>query len=315
MNTISNSKTLLRRAFGLAGLALICATAAYAQAPDPSAVQIKTTKLAPDFYTLDGAGGTISVLVAPDGVLLVDSGYAALTTQVMATLRKITNQPVRFVVDTHVHGDHSGGNENFSKQGATVFARAEVRERLLHPNATANGTPGIPASALALPTVTYDTPIEIHLKGEDVHLIPIRNAHTDGDTLIVFPSHDILATGDFYRGIGYPFADLKRGGSLQGLLEGLNITIGLAGPSTKIVPGHGPITDRNGLITQRDLILKVRDKIAALISQGKTLQQVLATMPTAEFDARIAGDPNAPAFVTNEEFVTWLYTELTRQKQ
>jgi cyclase len=300
---------------GLLAAALLIANVTYAQqSPDSSAVQIKTTKLASDFYVLEGAGGNLSVLVAPDGVVLVDSGYAALTIQVIAALQKITNKPIRFVVNTHVHADHSGGNEGFAKLGATVFARNEVRERLLHPNTSANGTPNIPAPTLALPTVTYDTPISIHLNAEDVRLVPIRNAHTDGDTLVIFSVHDILATGDYYRGIGYPFADMKRGGSLQGLLDGLGITIGLAGSSTKIVPGHGPVTDRGGLMEQRDLILKVRDKVAALVSQGKTLEQVIATSPTAEFDARIQGDPNAPAFVTSEEFVTWLYKELTREK-
>jgi cyclase len=314
MSQNPKSNILQRHAVrGLLAVALVIANVAYAQqASDSSAVQVKTTKLATDFYVLEGAGGNISVLVAPDGVLLIDSGYAALTSQVTAALQKLTNKPVRFVVNTHVHPDHSGGNEGFATLGATVFARTEVRERLLHPNVSANGTPNNPAPALALPTVTYDTPISIHLNIEDVRLVPIRNAHTDGDTLVVFPIHDILATGDYYRGIGYPFADMKRGGSLQGLLAGLATTIGLAGPSTKIVPGHGPITDRGGLIEQRELILKVRDKVAALISQGKTLEQVLAAMPTAEFDKRIPGDPNAPAFVTNEEFVTWLYRELTR---
>jgi cyclase len=162
------------------------------------------------------------------------------------------------------HGDHTGGNENFAKLGALIFSRDQLRTRLEHPNAAPDGTPGKPAPPRALPVVTYDGPVSIHVDGEDVRLIPIRNAHTDGDTLVSFQAHYILAVGDYYRGVGYPFVDLNNGGSLKGILEGLGATIGRAGPNTKVIPGHGPITDRNSLIATRDLILAVRDKVAAL---------------------------------------------------
>jgi glyoxylase-like metal-dependent hydrolase (beta-lactamase superfamily II) len=176
---------------------------------------------------------------------------------------------------------------------------------LEHPNPAADGTPGKPAPTPALPIVTYDGPVSIHLNGENVRLLPIRNAHTDGDTLVSFAQHDILAVGDYYRGIGYPFVDLKNGGSLQGLLDGLGTTIGRAGPHTKIIPGHGPVTDRNGLIAQRDLVLAVRDKVAALVAQGKTLEETIAAKPTADFDAQVPQGAQ-----TAERFLTWLYAEV-----
>ena len=232
----------------LAGAAAVfVAAVAHAQQPPPdfSKVEIKTTQIADNFYTLEGLGGTISVLTGPDGVLLVDSQYAALTDKLAAAIKKLSNKPIRFVINTHVHPDHTGGNENFAKLGALVFSRDQLRARLEHPNPAADGTPGKPAPAPALPVVTYDGPVSIHLDGENVRLLPIRSAHTDGDTLVSFTEHDILAVGDYYRGIGYPFVDIKSGGTLQGILDGLGATIGRCGPKTKVIPGHGPVTDRN----------------------------------------------------------------------
>ena len=292
----------------LAGAAAVFAAAvAYAQQPPPdfSKVEIKTTQIADNFYTLEGLGGTISVLTGPDGVLLVDSQYAALTDKLAAAIKKLSNKPIRFVINTHVHPDHTGGNENFAKLGALVFSRDQLRARLEHPNPAADGTPGKPAPAAALPVVTYDGPVSIHLNGEDVRLLPIRNAHTDGDTLVSFTRHDILAVGDYYRGIGYPFVDLKSGGTLQGILDGLGATIGRCGPKTKVIPGHGPVTDRNALVAQRDLILAVRDKVAALVAQNKTLEEVIAAKPTADFDAQVPQGPQ-----TAERFIGWLYAEV-----
>jgi glyoxylase-like metal-dependent hydrolase (beta-lactamase superfamily II) len=292
----------------LAGAAAVFAAAvAYAQQPPPdfSKVEIKTTQIADNFYTLEGLGGTISVLTGPDGVLLVDSQYAALTDKLAAAIKKLTNKPIRFVINTHVHPDHTGGNENFAKLGALVFSRDQLRARLEHPNPAADGTPGKPAPAPALPVVTYDGPVSIHLDGENVRLLPIRSAHADGDTLVSFTEHDILAVGDYYRGIGYPFVDIKSGGTLQGILDGLGATIGRCGPKTKVIPGHGPVTDRKALVAQRDLILAVRDKVAALVAQNKTLEEVIAAKPTADFDAQVPQGPQ-----TAERFIGWLYAEV-----
>jgi cyclase len=290
---------------GLAASTLAAVTSWAEQAPDFSKVEIKTTQIARDFYTLEGQGGTISVLTGPDGVLLVDSQFAPLTEKLTAAIRKISDKPIRFLIDTHVHGDHTGGNENFAKLGATIFSREQLRTRLEHPNPAADGTPGKVAPVQALPVVTYDGPVSIHVDGEHVRLIPLRNAHTDGDTLVSFPAHDILATGDVFRSVGYPFADLKSGGSLQGLLDALGAIIGRAGPHTRIIPGHGPSTDRNGPIAQRDLILAVRDKVAALVAQNKTLEEVIASKPTAEFDAAVPQGAQSA-----DRFVTWIYSEL-----
>lgn len=282
------------------------ATSVYAQAPQPdfSKVEIKTTKITNNFYTLEGQGGTIGVLVGPDGIFMVDSQFAPLSQKISAAIRQISDKPIRFMVNTHVHPDHTGGNENFGKMGVTIFSRNELRWRLAHPSPGANGAPGVPAPAAALPVVTYDGPVTIHMDGEDVHLVPIHHAHTDGDTLVYFPTNDVLMTGDYFRSIQFPNIDRTNGGSLNGMLEGIGITIGMAGPNTKIIPGHGAIVDRAALIAHRDMILAIRDKIAPLVQQGKTVEEVLAAKPTSDYDSI----PNAST--TSERFVRQVYAEL-----
>jgi glyoxylase-like metal-dependent hydrolase (beta-lactamase superfamily II) len=277
--------------------------------PDFSKIEIKTTKLSNNFYTLEGQGGTIGVLAGPDGVLMVDDQFAPLSAKIAAAIKQISDQPIRFLVNTHVHPDHTGGNENFGKMGAIIFAREELRDRLMHPNPGANGTPGVPAPAAALPLVTYEGIVKLHINGEVVELIPIPKAHTDGDTMIYFPGLDIIMTGDFYRSVQYPNIDRNNGGTLNGLLDGLGVVIGLAGPNTKIVPGHGPVVGRAEVLANRDMILAVRDRVAQLIAQGKTQDEVLAASPTAEYDARV---PNSKE--TTQRFVTQLYAELKPAK-
>ncbi len=296
----------MRYPFFLLALVLATGVAGEAQnAPDFSKVEIKTTKLANNFYTLEGQGGTIGILVGPDGVLMVDSQFAPLSQKIMAAIHQVSNEPVRFLIDTHVHGDHTGGNENFAKMGAIIFARPELRERLIHPSPGANGAvpPGAPAAAL--PVVTYDAPVTFHMDGEDVRLIPIPRAHTDGDTLVYFPNDDIIMCGDFFRSIQYPNIDRANGGSLNGMLDGLGRLIGMAGPNTKIVPGHGPMVGRAQVMAHRDMILAVRDRIAQMVAQGKTQDEVLAAHPTADYDAKV---PNSKE--TTERFVTQVYAEL-----
>jgi glyoxylase-like metal-dependent hydrolase (beta-lactamase superfamily II) len=301
--------TLFRISLATTMTLFLAAEANSQQRPDFSKVEIKTTQLADNFYTLEGQGGAISVLTGPEGVLLVDSQFAPLTDKLLEAIKKISDKPIRFLVNTHVHGDHTGGNENFAKLGVTIFSREQLRARLEHPNNAADGTPGKPAPAQALPVVTYDDPVTIHLNGEHVRLLPIRNAHTDGDTLVSFPEHDILAVGDYFRSVGYPIVDLNNGGSLAGTLEGLRATIDRAGPNTKIIPGHGPVTDRKALIAQRDLIIAVRDKVAALVAQNKTIEEVLAAKLTSDLDQQV---PQAEQ--SSERFIRWVYAEVKATK-
>jgi len=278
------------------GLLALFAVTAFAQQVDYSKVEIKTTKLAPNFYTLEGQGGTIGVLAGPEGVLLVDSQFAPLTEKIVAAVHQISSAPIRFLIDTHVHPDHTGGNENLGKLGVTIFAREELRARLI-----ANKMPDA-----GLPVVTYSSPIVFHLNGETVRAIPIPAAHTDGDTMVYFPVADVIMTGDFFRSLGYPNIDRANGGSLNGMIAGLNATIARCGPATRVVPGHGAITDRAGLAAHVAMIIAIRDKVAKLVQEGKTLPEVLASHPTADYDARVPG-----VGTTGDRFVGQLYAELS----
>jgi cyclase len=281
--------------------ALLVAVSALAQnQQDFSKVEIKTTKISDKFYTLEGQGGMIGALVGPDGVFLVDTQFAPLTEKIVAAVKKISSSPIKFIVNTHVHGDHTGGNENFGKLGAVIFSRDQLRARLARPAGNAAAAP-----APALPLVTYDGPVTIHMNGEDVQLIPIRAAHTDGDTLVRFPGIDALMTGDYYRSIQYPNIDRNNGGTLNGMLEGLGMTIALAGPNTKIIPGHGPTVDRAAVMAHRDMILVMRDRVAAMIKDGKNAQQIIAAKPTADYDSKIQ-----EVGTTADRFLNQLYAEL-----
>jgi cyclase len=277
-----------------------------AQQPNPNDVQVKTTKLATNFYTLEGNGGTVGVLTGPDGVLMVDTQFAPMTEKLVAAIKQISDGRIRFVINTHVHGDHTGGNENLGKMGATIFARENLRARLMKPNAGANGAPGTPAPSMALPVVTYDAPVTIHMNGEDVHLIPVPMAHTDGDTMVHFPRADVIMIGDFYRSLGYPNIDLASGGSLKGLLDELSAAINVAGPGTKIIPGHGVTVDKTAVAAHRAMIMAIRDKVAVLVKQNKTQAEVLAAKVTSDYDAKVTGATP----MTADRFVGQLYAEL-----
>jgi cyclase len=306
--------SLIRRGLAVPAALLILsffvAASARAQAPvDDSKTVVKTNKITDDFYTVDGRGGTIGVLVGPQGILMVDTQFAPLTDRIVAAIKQVSPSPIRFVINTHVHGDHTGGNGNLGKLGATIFARDELRDRLMHPAPGPNGEAGMAAPEIALPVITYESKITFHLNGETVDAIPIRKAHTDGDTMVYFHNSDVLMTGDFFRSIGYPNIDRVNGGSLDGMIEGLAEVIALAGPNTKIIPGHGPIVDRNAVIAHRDIILGVREQVAKLMKQGKTADEIVAAHPTASYDAKVPpAAPNGDKMA--DRFVGQVYAEL-----
>jgi len=279
---------------------------AHAQQPDMSRVQIKTNKIAGNFYTLDGQGGTIGVLTGPDGVLMVDAQFAPLSDKIIAAIKQISDGRIRYLIDTHVHGDHTGGNENIAKTGATIFARENLRARLIKPAPAANGQPTPPAPPMALPVVTYDAPITFHMNGEDVQLIPVPLAHTDGDTMVYFPNANAIMTGDFYRSTGYPNIDRANGGTMNGMLAGFDLIAKTGKADTKIIPGHGAIVDKAAVAAHKAMMMAVRDKVAALARQNKSEQEVVAANVTGEFDAKVTGATP----MTAERFVRQLYQEL-----
>ena len=281
-----------------------------AAGPDFSQVQIRVTRVAGDLYALEGQGGTMSVLAGPDGALLIDSQFAPLSEKLIAAIRTFSVAPLRFLVNTHVHGDHTGGNANFANAGATIIAQENVRQRLRFPAPAANGAPGAAAPPAALPVITFEGPTSLHLNGQSVRMTPLPPGHTDGDVLIEFPALDVLVAGDFFRSVGYPAADRNNGGSFRGLVAELGIAIGKAGPATRVIPGHGPPSNRAGMIEQRDLLLAVIAQVEQLVKQGQTVEQVLAAKPTARHDASVPQGAQQA-----ERFVRGLFAELSAEKR
>src|SRR5580765_6513839 len=271
---------LARTFTAAAALAACLATLMHAQAPaqDFSKVEIQTTQLAPNFYRLEAVGpvlvGNAGILTGPDGVFMVDAQFAQLTDKLMAAIKKVSDGRVRFLVNTHHHPDHTSGDANFAMMGTVLLSRDELRAHL----ASGNNPP----PAAALPMMTYRGPVTLHMNGEDVQLIPVLNAHTDGDTMVYFPKADVLMVGDFYRSIQYPNVDRNNGGSVKGVVDALNAVIALAKPTTKIVPGHGPVVDKTVVAANRDMVLTIRDRVSALIAQGKSQEEVVAAKPLAD---------------------------------
>ena len=219
-----------------------------------------------------------------------DDQFAPLTDRIVAAIGEISDGEIRFVINTHVHGDHTGGNENLGRMGVLILARDEVRVRLM-----------CTAGADALPVLTYSDAITIHLNGEEVHAFPVPPAHTDGDSFIYFRASDILHAGDVFRTIAFPVIDLNNRGTLRGTLDGLAIAIGMAGPNTRIIPGHGTVWTRADVIEFCDMILDVVAKVRPMVAHGMTYEQVAAADPTAPYNARW-GDP--------ERFLRAVYAEL-----
>jgi cyclase len=300
-------KTYFSRAVLIALACLSFAVMAKAQGqPDFANTQIKTTKVTDNFYTLEGQGGMIGILVGPDGVFMVDSQYAPLTDKIVAAVKQVTDKPIRFMVNTHVHPDHTGGNENLGKMGVIILSRDELRKRLEDGTPAVNGAGGrAPFPPVALPLITYEGKVTFHMDGDNIQLIPIAHAHTDGDTMVHFVKNNVIMTGDFYRSVGYPNIDRANGGSLSGMIEGLDYIVSIAGPDTKIIPGHGPTVTKVEVAAHRDMIMAVRDKVAQLMEQGKSVEDVIAAHPTADFDSKVS-QPG----MTADRFVGQLYAEM-----
>jgi cyclase len=298
----------------LMAAAAVVSLSAWGQGIDYAKIEILTEKIAPTLYILSGsagadpghqdaAGGRIGVLAGPDGIFMVDAQYAQITDKVAAAIRKISSEPIRFLVNTHVHPDHTAGNANFVKMGALLFAREELREEL-------SRTAG---DAARLPVVTYGMgdPVKLRLNGEIVDLIPVRAAHTGGDTMIRFENADVIMIGDFYRNYGYPFIDTNNGGTLKGALEALDETMKLAGPNTRLIPGHGTFINRTDIVPYRDMILGVQAKVQQMIKEGKSQQEVLAAKVTAPYDAKVPGGLlPAGAGTSADRFVSMVYSQL-----
>ena len=301
---------------GYAGIAIaLLAGAAVAQqaqppaAPPPvdfSKVEIKTTDIGDNVYMLEGQGGNITVALAKDGIIMVDGQFAPLHDKIKAAISTISNLPVKYLINTHYHGDHTGGNEGFAKDGVTVMAQENVRKRLAA--GTTNGLTGAktpPAAAGALPADTYTNFSKVRLPGRVANLRHIPNAHTDGDTYVWFKTANVLSTGDTFTNGRYPNIDFANGGNIKGMIAAADAYLKLVTARTKIVPGHGPLADKKALTEYRAMLVTARDRMAVLVKEGKTEDDVVAAKPFADLDAKWA-----PTELASKNFIRVVYHSL-----
>ena len=284
------SSMLVGITFAVAAVFIVGLTTSAQQNADWDAVEISTHHVAGTVHYVAGRGGNIGLSVGDDGVIMIDDQFAPLTDRIVEAIGGISNGNIRFLINTHVHGDHTGGNENMGRMGVNILAQDRVRSRL------AEQLP-----AIALPVLTYSDAIRIHLNGEEVEILPAPPAHTDGDSFIHFKGSDVLHLGDVFRTVAFPVIDRGNGGTLDGTIEALGIAAGIAGPDTKIVPGHGVVSSREDVIEFRDMVIDVAAKVSVLVEDGATYDEVLAAGPTAEYEAKW-GDP--------QRFLTAVYAEL-----
>jgi glyoxylase-like metal-dependent hydrolase (beta-lactamase superfamily II) len=283
-------------------------------------VEIDVLPVQGNVYAVFGAGGNVTVQVGRDGILLVDTSYAPLAPRIMGEIAKLNKGPLRFIINTHVHPDHTGGNEAFAKmvrpdsaEPLSIIAHENVLNRMTQP-VTGNQTP--PAQ-LGLPVDEYFTKFkDLHFNGEAVIIYHEPNAHTDGDSVILFRGSDVVATGDIFSPDSYPFIDIDRGGSVQGEIDALNHILELTVPAhtqeggTYVVPGHGHICDEADVVEYRDMVVIVRDRIQDLIAKGRTLEQIKASKPSLDYDGRYS---SATSFVKPDQFIEAVYRSLTRK--
>lgn len=273
---------------------------------DFSKVQIKTQKVAEGVFMLEGAGGNLALSVGKDGAVLVDDQFAPLSTKIQAAARKVGAPKLKFVINTHWHSDHTGGNENFGKSGSVIVAHANVRKRLSTDQFIEMLNRKVPAApAGALPVVTFTSEVTLHLNGDTVHLLHLGPAHTDGDALVHFEKANVIHMGDTMMTVSYPFVDVGSGGRYSGFIAAAERALALADDKTVIIPGHGPVTNKAGLTAWRDMLLAIRASVAKLVAEGKTLEQVIAAKPTAQWDAQWG-----QVFIKAEDLLKAVYADV-----
>jgi cyclase len=296
----------------LASVALIFATtrSASAQENDPAKVKLGVSQIAKGISVIEGiegfAGGNVGVSVGDDGVFIIDDELEVMSPKLQAELAKLSKQPVRFVINTHWHGDHSGGNATFGAAGAVILAHDNVRQRLSAAELDKAKTKVVAKPGAGLPVVTFAQDVTLHLNGDDVHVFHVPPAHTDGDVVVHFTKANVVHTGDLFLSRGYPFVDLNSGGNFEGFIGAADKILAVSNDKTKVIPGHGAVVGRKEVKVWRDVLDQVRQRVSKLIADGKTLEQAIASKPTADLDAKMGGN-----FITPERIVEAAYKSLS----
>jgi glyoxylase-like metal-dependent hydrolase (beta-lactamase superfamily II) len=268
-------------------------------------VQVRSAALGGGVHVLFGAGGNIGVSIGDDAVFIVDDQFAPLTPKIQAAIRTLTDKPVKFVVNTHWHFDHTGGNENFGKAGAMIVAHDNVRKRMSTEQfMAAINRREPPSPKAALPVVTFNDGVTFHINGDSVIVTHVPPAHTDGDAIIYFQKANVVHMGDVFNNTGLPFIDLSSGGSVNGVIGAADRVYAMANAQTRIVPGHGQVTDRNRLKAWRDAVVAVRERVQQEVRAGKSIEQVLALKLSAAYEKEWPAG--------HERFIRAVYEELKR---
>lgn len=301
----------MRRTLILMILGVCSGALAAAQGQDFDKVQMKVTKVAGNVYMLEGAGGNIGASVGEDGIVIVDDQFAPLADKIRAALRGITDKPVRFVINTHYHGDHTGGNAIFQKD-APVIAQDNVRKRLQAGGVGGNGgslkIERKPAPKEALPVITFEHDVTVHLNGEDIRALHFPAGHTDGDSVIFFPASHVVHMGDDFVTYGFPFIDVASGGSIDGMIEGVEKVIGSLPADVKVIPGHGPISTLDDVRAYLKMLRETREAVQKALEKGESLEQMKKAQILEPWK-KYSGN-----FVTTDIFLETLYNSLTGQK-
>lgn len=284
-------------AIALAGASPLLAVPSLAQG-NFDGVEIKTEQIAPGVAVLFGRGGNIAVGYGDDATVMIDDQFAPLSTKIEAAVAALDAKPVKYVVNTHWHFDHTGGNEHFGKTGATIFAHDNVRVRMASGGSAAgNQTP--PAPKEALPVVTYGQGLRFHLNGDTINLMFLGGGHTDGDSVVKWEEKNIVHMGDLYFNIpGYPFIDTNSGGNVYNLIRSLDLVATTIDTDTKVIPGHGPMSNLAELVAYRTMIGLAVSRVEALHTQGMTLEEAVAAKPLEDFEVGEGGFIGPDAFVT-----------------
>ena len=301
-------EVLSLRQLVLGCLLLLISILAPAQDQDFSKVQIKVIPVAGNVYMLQGAGGNIAASVGDDGIVIVDDQYAPLADKIQAALKGITDKPVRFVINTHYHGDHTGGNAYFQKQ-APVIAQDNVRKRLesggMHGNLGSIQAESKPAPRDALPIITFDHDVTVHLNGDDIRALHFPSGHTDGDSIIFFPKANVVHMGDDFVRYGFPFIDLNAGGSIGGMIAAMEEVIPKLPPDVKVIPGHGALSNLDDVRQYVKMLKETQAVVQAGIRQGKTLDQ-LKQEKVLDPWKKWSGD-----FINSDAFIETIYNDST----
>jgi len=313
-----SKKILTWMVSALIGGALLCGQAALAaQQQDFSKVQIKVTNISGNIYMLEGAGGNIGASVGDDGIVIVDDQFAPLADKIQAALKdlKITDKPVRFVINTHYHGDHTGGNVPFNNAGSTLIAQDNVRKRLESGGTTGNGgsikMENKPAEKAALPIITFEHDVTVHLNGEDIRALHFPSGHTDGDSIIFFPKNNVVHMGDDFVRYGFPFIDVASGGSVQGMIDAMEKATAQLPADVKVIPGHGALSNLDDVRAFTKMLKETSAVVQKALNDHKTLEQMKQEKILEPWREKWAPEK---AFINPDAFIETLYNSLMGHK-